>query len=88
MAGPCPLPVRVYEPVEKSQAPAPRDQHALPGGQRGRNVPLPLRRAPGSLFTACRPSPPGCWGFFGKNGSSYAFCQLRAPVTLIVGSVQ
>ncbi|XP_062458321.1 uncharacterized protein LOC134155294 [Pezoporus occidentalis] len=45
------------------------------------------------LPAACLPpavptSSPGCRGFFGKHGSACAFCQLRAPVTLIVASVQ
>lgn len=56
----------------------------------GRSIPLLSRRAHCSLFTACLPLLPlqAAGFFFGKHGSACAFAQLRAPVTLIVTSVQ
>lgn len=95
---PCPRPAQhVYEPAEKSRALQPRGQRPLPGGRRGIEAsPRQSRRVQGGLFTAL-PSPPplaGCrvwWLFFflgGKHDSACAFAQLRAPVTLIVASVQ
>lgn len=76
------------EPGAAAAGPAPS-----PGGRRGIEAsPRQSRRVQGGLFTAL-PSPPplaGCrvWGFFWKRDSACAFAQLRAPVTLIVASVQ